>query len=658
MKISAVEKKLFKKNKAFFLRSIPGLVEMFEKNIPSNIELMGNADEIDVIINGSRFYGIDARAYAQKHIELFLKAPSAAEMSLPYPDKERTPTHVTIFENLEKRFNTYKLAAGEQPTRIGAGTSYIFGLGLGFHVEDFVKETLCRSLVIIEPEPVFLVLSLYFVDWKNLFKKLDNRVAFIVESTPEYAFNAIRRYVSAMNVGVQQLIYHTQHYKTPILDAIYENFKKDIPNLFDGLGFYDDEKVMTRNHLLNSYEDDWKLLINLKNHHSGSAVVVGAGPSLDENIDWLRKNKESVFVFSGGSALPTLLANGITPDFHVEIENVAMNFDLLSPLVEKYDLSKTILICSSTMDTRAARLFQRRLWFMREGVFASTFFNPEIDTISWQNPTVVNTAMSAALASGFRDVLLLGADFGTRNREVHHSTGSFYDIHEELKRAEFKFPDITNANFGGVAYTNEHYLNGVRYLQILMREYRDSRVFNASNGVLIKGITPIKADRYKIKPILSDKNDLKNGVYDLMPVHSWKNFHEGNMIDYLEKHFIEYMESMKKISRTNTRKTEDTIRYFMEIFAKMSSLTEGKGKFNPIFNGTVINFTVFCIYWWRRVYMTDFDSYQKFVKKEFGEMIRFLEKDFIHFLNTVRQELPLVRPDLFVNKVDVSRKKV
>ena len=40
----------------------------------------------------------------------------------------------------------------------------------------------------------------------------DNRVAFIVESTPEYAFNAIRRYVSAMNVGVQQLIYHTQHY--------------------------------------------------------------------------------------------------------------------------------------------------------------------------------------------------------------------------------------------------------------------------------------------------------------------------------------------------------------------------------------------------------------------------------------------------------------
>ncbi|KJV06901.1 hypothetical protein VZ95_20455, partial [Elstera litoralis] len=482
-------------------------------------------------------------------------------------------------------------------------------------------ETQCRSLVIIEPEPMFLVLSMYFIDWVEIFKYADNKIVFVFETLPDYAFNAARRYTGAMNMGVQQLIYYTQHYKTPALDSLYTYFKKNISNLFDALGFYDDEKTMTKNHLLNSYQDEWKLLVNAPNHHVGTAVIVGAGPSLDDNIEWLRQNKDKIVIFSGGSALPTLLANQITPDFHVEIENVAMNFELLSPLVEKYDLSNTILVCSSTMDTRSARLFKRRLWFMREGVFASAFFNPGITTMSWQNPTVVNTATSAALASGFRDILLLGADFGTRDRGIHHSKGSFYEFHEELKKAEFKFPDTTSANFGGIAYTNEHYLNGVKYLQILMKEYREARAFNASNGVLIKSITPIKLERYKIASVRLNKSDLANHIYDLMPTHSWKNNVEGDIIDYLEENFIDYMAEMRKIIKRKTRKENDSLRYFMEIFMRMSRFGEKKAEFNPIFTGTIVIFTVFCIYWWRRVYSSDFDNYQKLVRKNFRVVI-------------------------------------
>ncbi|WP_156995462.1 hypothetical protein, partial [Elstera litoralis] len=159
------------------------------------------------------FYGIDARAYAAHHMELFVAAPSVAEMGLPSPDEGRAPTHLMIFTELEKRFNALHMGASEEPVRIGSGAAYVFGLGLGFHLKPYMIETQCRSLVIIEPEPMFLVLSMYFIDWVEIFKYADNKIVFVFETLPDYAFNAARRYTGAMNMGVQQLIYYTQHYK-------------------------------------------------------------------------------------------------------------------------------------------------------------------------------------------------------------------------------------------------------------------------------------------------------------------------------------------------------------------------------------------------------------------------------------------------------------
>ncbi|KJV07145.1 hypothetical protein VZ95_20185, partial [Elstera litoralis] len=113
-----------------------------------------------------------------------------------------------------------------------------------------------------------------------------------------------------------------------------------------------------------------------------------------------------------------------------------------------------------------------------------------------------------------------------------------------------------------------------------------------------------------------------------------------------------------KIIKRKTRKENDSLRYFMEIFMRMSRFGEKKAEFNPIFTGTIVIFTVFCIYWWRRVYSSDFDNYQKLVRKNFRVVIDLLEKDFLKFLEDVRQELPLVRPELFADKDSVSLDKV
>ena len=48
-----------------------------------------------------------------------------------------------------------------------------------------------------------------------------------------------------------------------------------------------------------------------------AALVVAAGPSLIENISFIKSNREKFVIFAVNKALQTLLNNGITPDFAV-----------------------------------------------------------------------------------------------------------------------------------------------------------------------------------------------------------------------------------------------------------------------------------------------------------------------------------------------------
>lgn len=649
MKFTAEQKKLFRKNKKHLSKYFPALSGYFDIKIPANIDVTGEPD-IDIVVNGNRFYGVDARVFAKNNIDLFVDAPQVIQTGYPIPTKEQTPFHLKVFSEFDAAFFRRKLVAQSDLARYDAAMAFSFGLGLGLHIEHILVETQCRGLVVVEPEPIFWVLSMYFVDWHKIIKSLDYRVAFIFDKEPDSAFSAIRNFAHSYNVGVQQTIYHIVHYHSDFIDSIHKRFKEKAHMLFDGLGYYDDEKVMMRNFILNAYCDTWHLAHVSSKPISGTAVIVGAGPSLDKNIAWLVENQDKVIIYSGGSALPTLLKNDITPDFHVEIENIALNIDLLGPLAQEYDLSDTVLVCSSTMNPVAARFFKRRMWFMREGVAASHIFDTGHSNLTWQNPTVVNTAVSAALGAGFRTLLLLGADFGTMDPKVHHSKGSFYDFHKELKSVEFKFPDKIKGNLGGTAYTNSHYKNGLNYIEILMMEFRSARGFNASNGAMVPRFTPISTDRFRIDEFLTNKKAIRDNIYNFSPTVDWDGIAESNLVDDLEKGFGQYVDMLRKNIKVFGKKEKDIIVFLMNIYRRINYSGEKEAVFNPMINGTINAITMMMVFFWRRIPEEFLSHYVSFSRHFWRIFINVLEEDFKMFINDIRQELPIVRPELFDDK--------
>lgn len=657
MQIPRKNAALYKKNKRFFEKNIPHLSGIVSADLPKNIRIDFTDGDVDLYINENRFYGIDAVAYAEQQVARYVMNPSRIEVAAPGADEERTPTHLRIFKKFEKSLAKAGILVSHDPVRVDTATTFVFGLGLGQHLYRLIADTRCREIIICEPEPSFFHASLYCLDWSQLFKLMKNRIALVLERDEKAAFSYIRWHVNAKNPGVQQVIYHMKHYSADYLDAVYKEFIENTSLFFDGLGFYDDERLMTRNHLHNVYKNVWKICNPVSTPLNMPAVVVGSGPSLNEDINWLKENQENIFIFSGGSSLQVLLKNNIIPDFHCEIENIPMNYELLKPLVDDYFLEDTVLISSSTMDTRSAYLFPKRMWFMREAVMPSTLHGTGIRTIDWQNPTVVNTALSAALTLGFRRVLLLGADFGTRDAAVHHSKDTAYETNEELKKVEYRFPEKTKGNFGGVVYTSQHFLTAMRSLDNLIQDFRGASVFNGSDGSFLKRAIPMRSKRFTVEAIPNSKKSYSEAIYKFSQSIDWEEKLGSELFDDMKKDFSKYIDFLREKYREASKKHKDIIVMMMEFHQSVHESTDDLSKYNPMLIGSMVNHTVLMMYWWRRAHEDHLKDYERLMRKQWRVFFREIEEDFLGLIEAIRQDLPLVRPDLFSDKNAESPQK-
>lgn len=73
------------------------------------------------------------------------------------------------------------------------------------------------------------------------------------------------------------------------------------------------------------------------------ALLVAAGPSLDMSIPDIKNAKGRCVIFAVDSALPTLLKNGITPDFIASLDMENANFEKVAPFLEKESQANLVI---------------------------------------------------------------------------------------------------------------------------------------------------------------------------------------------------------------------------------------------------------------------------------------------------------------------------
>uniref|UniRef100_UPI0023544D40 motility associated factor glycosyltransferase family protein n=1 Tax=Pseudoalteromonas sp. TaxID=53249 RepID=UPI0023544D40 len=315
-----------------------------------------------------------------------------------------------------------------------------------------------------------------------------------------------------------------KHYDSPLIEKTIARIKAIGHRWSGGWGFFEDE-VIGISHTLSNLSAKFPVVkksSTFKNPLVDYPVfIVANGPSLDLAIDFLKENQSNVVILSCGTALKALLINGITPDIHIEMERTAALLDWVE-VVERTEgvttrLDELNIVALNTVYDGILKRFKsahllskvndaggRLIRAMDE---KQLFTYPESS-----NPSVSNTGLAVAAELGFKEVYLVGTDFGFVSQEHHHSKHSIYfdkDFkHKELIKKNMQSDMVVKGNFRDEVLSTHIFDSSKGNVEILLQSNPQVTAYNTSDGAFIRFTTPKRIADISLKSTIKNKQEM------------------------------------------------------------------------------------------------------------------------------------------------------
>ncbi|SCA62366.1 Uncharacterized protein SCG7109_AA_00020 [Chlamydiales bacterium SCGC AG-110-M15] len=299
----------------------------------------------------------------------------------------------------------------------GVDVLYVYGLGLGYYYDaakKWLDEEASRYLVYLEDDPGVIQ---RFLETEYASEILDNKqvqIHYLKDlSKDDQMFQWMSWYFVLLPIDVSSLLYYQKKKEKKFLQLrgrlMHDSVRKDSLAAefmrFSG-GFFQ-----------NFYSN---LLLLPKSHHGNKlfgqfnnvpAIICGAGPSLDKNIDVLKTLEDKALIFAGGSALNALNKGGVVPHFGAGIDPNPPQFHRLKNS-SSFELP---FFYRGRMFHDAFRLVHGPRLYLNGtgGYFISQFFEDRLgiegDIID-EGHNVVNFSVEIANALGCNPIIFAGMD--------------------------------------------------------------------------------------------------------------------------------------------------------------------------------------------------------------------------------------------------------
>ena len=407
-----------------------------------------------------------------------------------------SPVSFGVLREIVQYFEDNPGKRGAAYPMVDIGFAFLFGIGLGYHVEEFIRRKAAYHIILIEPFAEFLVHSMAAIDWWKIFRDARRKgiyLHFLVGQPPAEIVKGIENVVMARGSTFLDGSYAYVHYFAWPLKEARTLLNERIKVFYLSSGFFEDEILMMRNTYYNLRGPAFRL-VDRKRHHEQSTPVfiVGSGPSLDRDIAAIKKWRDRVIVFSCGTAIGILLKNGIRPDLHVENENTFPLVKNLREFKNRYGFEGIRLVATTTVRPEAAELFDSK-WLYFRSPLSCTLLTGGTEPLPFAEPLVPNAACAVMSALGFKNITLFGVDCGRQFDGEHHSRDAvyyedFFDI-DPNDRPDAGFERVVQGNFGGEVLTSWS-LDLSRWALSTLMESRGLSFVNCSNGARIDGARP------------------------------------------------------------------------------------------------------------------------------------------------------------------------
>jgi len=526
----------FINNLATFQQYYPDVYELIKSYQPKRyfIDIVDNFPNVIDSITQQHLYQYPPYLLALHDVEKFRASPHSVNASFKIDKKHKGNfLHNKYVNQLvalhHERVDQESLSA--KPLAKYVNTLKIFGTGCGYQIELFAQHHQVQDLFIVEPDIDLFYCSLFTTNWRFIFESVERNNGNIQLLLGIQEHDYIETLLSIFSQsGLYKIVqsYGFVSYQTLANRKLVSCYIKRFRELIQGWGFFDDA-IISVAHLLKNLENQTPLLTRYakldKWQKDLPVVVVGNGPSLDNDIEFIKRERENCLLISCGTALSALYKYSIKPDIHCEQERtypVAEKIDFYCP---KEFLEDIILFAPTTVHPEVFSKFKKRVMVNKHGepsaelIAQNEQLSCSVDAHYFLNPTVANTAMTFIAAFGFENCYLVGVDLGHECSGSHHSKQSLYYDNEQqdLKLHKSGEGDIeVEGNFGGTFLTNPFFSMSAVYIDKLLQNYPQINCFNLSNGIKISHATPMKSADIQFK-----KQESKDsGWLDMLVQHA------------------------------------------------------------------------------------------------------------------------------------------
>lgn len=321
----------------------------------------------------------------------------------------------------------------------------VYGLGLGylFQVTSLNSQ---GTVILYEPDLNIIRIVFNLVDFSNDILKKNVYVTNNLEQLSEYIYQK-------SNTKNSPLLLSTTSYR----ELNRENFASLVNELQQMIGRFGLDLKYTKERFWGLTRNLIKNLPNLvhetpiaefRNRFTGqTAIVVSAGPSLDRNIETIKKYRENIVLIVVGTAIKTLYKHGIKPDILCLIEA----YDS-SKQIQGLDLSDVYFITEPTANN-SLRQFEFKNTFshiannLPINDWWSKLANIDIREYSSKG-TVSYTALNCARILGCSKIIIVGQDLAYVEGQCYSKDSAYKDLvcqyNNETKKWEITAKDFEN----------------------------------------------------------------------------------------------------------------------------------------------------------------------------------------------------------------------
>ena len=427
-----------------------------------------------------------------------------------------------------------------------------YGLGMGYQITAFAEKYPDIRFAIYEPVPEVFHQFLRLVDLKHFPLHLLQDI--FIESRPEDAdeywsglVQRIRSSILIIDLPSYQSIFPDQRHT--FLKHFDNRLHERQLSLATTSTFQKRWTINSVKNLLHVLSTPDILLQNGDCFQNRPAILVAAGPSLEQEIESLRTIREQglAYIFSVGTAINTLVSHGVYPHAACTYDPTEENQIICREVLNR-KIGTIPLVFGSTVGYETLERYPgpKLHMLINQDLLSARYLKPD----GGAAPVYINDAATIAVITlqllcqlGCNPVILVGQNLAYLGRQQYAAGATYHPL--EASEQELQDAILIRDVNGGEVASNSNYVRMKQQIEAYLSLYRSTTVFNTTKGgAWIEG-APFRSLDEVIRECLPNEHAVselwpqqQSCAYDLehlISQHTLMNEACGRMLQLLEQ---------------------------------------------------------------------------------------------------------------------------